>query len=57
MTLGFGLPLNGTFSNVNLGFEFGKRGTTNAGLIEENYTNISLGFTFNDEWFRRRKIN
>ncbi|GEC78973.1 membrane protein [Flavobacterium aquatile] len=57
MTLGFGLPLNGTFSNINLGFEFGKRGTTNAGLIEENYTNISLGFTFNDEWFRRRKIN
>ncbi len=57
MTLGFGLPLNGTFSNVNLGFEFGKRGTTNAGLIEENYTNISLGFTFNDEWFKRRKIN
>ena len=57
MTLGFGLPLNGTFSNVNLGFEFGKRGTTNAGLIEENYTNVSLGFTFNDEWFRRRKIN
>lgn len=57
MTLGLGLPLNGTFSNVNLGFEFGKRGTTNAGLIEENYTNISLGFTFNDEWFKRRKIN
>ena len=57
MTLGFGLPLNGTFSNVNLGFEFGKRGTTNAGLIEENYTNVSLGFTFNDEWFKRRKIN
>lgn len=57
MTVGFGLPLNGTFSNVNLGFEFGKRGTTNAGLIEENYTNISLGFTFNDEWFKRRKIN
>jgi hypothetical protein len=57
MTLGLGLPLNGTFSNVNLGFEFGKRGTTNAGLIEENYTNISVGLTFNDEWFKRRKIN
>ena len=57
MTLGLGLPLIGTFSNVNLGFEFGKRGTTNAGLIEENYTNISVGLTFNDEWFKRRKIN
>jgi long-subunit fatty acid transport protein len=57
MTLGLGLPLGGTFSNINIGAEFGKRGTTNAGLIEENYTNISLGFTFNDEWFKRRKIN
>lgn len=57
MSLGLGLPLGGSFSNVNIGLEFGKKGTTNAGLIEENYTNISIGLTFNDEWFKRRKIN
>lgn len=57
VTLGFGFPLSGTFSNLNVGFEFGRKGTTNAGLIEENYSNISLGFSFNDNWFQRRKYN
>jgi long-subunit fatty acid transport protein len=57
VTFGLGLPLSGTFSNINIGFEFGKRGTTNAGLIEENYSNISFGFSFNDLWFQRRKYN
>ena len=57
VTFGLGLPLSGTFSNINIGFEFGKRGTTNAGLIEENYSNISFGFSFNDKWFQRRQYN
>lgn len=57
VTFGFGFPLSGTFSNINVGFEFGKKGTTNAGLIEENYSNISVGFSFNDNWFQRRKYN
>lgn len=57
VTLGFGFPLSGTFSNINVGLEFGKKGTTNAGLIEENYSNISVGFSLNDNWFQRRKYN
>lgn len=57
VTLGFGFPLSGTFSNINVGLEFGKKGTTNAGLIEENYSNFSVGFSFNDNWFQRRKYN
>jgi hypothetical protein len=57
LTLGFGLPLGGSFSNINLGFEFGKRGTSNANLIQENYTNISIGLSFNDRWFTKRKID
>ena len=57
VTLGFGFPLGGTFSNINLGLEFGKKGTTNAGLIEENYSNISFAFSFNDKWFQRRKYD
>lgn len=56
-TFGLGLPLSGTFSNINIGFEFGKKGTTNGGLIEENYSNISVGFSFNDNWFQKRKYN
>jgi hypothetical protein len=57
MTLGAGLPITGSFSNVNLGLEFGKRGTTAAGLIQENYFNFSLSFSFNDRWFVRSKFN
>ncbi|HLP65335.1 outer membrane protein transport protein [Flavobacterium sp.] len=57
VTFGFGLPLSGTFSNINIGVELGKKGTTNANLVEENYSNISVGFSFNDSWFQRRKYN
>jgi len=34
ITFGFGLPMRGSFSNLNLGFEAGRRGTTDANLIE-----------------------
>ncbi|MCV9931526.1 hypothetical protein OIU80_04465 [Flavobacterium sp. LS1R47] len=57
LTLGAGFPISGTFSNINFGMEFGKRGTTSAGLIQENYANFSLGFSLNDKWFERSKFN
>lgn len=57
VTLGLGLPLTGTFSNINFGFELGKRGTTNANLVKENYANFSVGFSLNDKWFERRRFN
>ncbi|MBT8188413.1 MAG: hypothetical protein HKP38_12270 [Croceitalea sp.] len=57
ITFGFGLPLGSNFSNINLGFELGKRGTTDAGLIEENYFKINVGLSLNDKWFIKRKIN
>jgi hypothetical protein len=56
-TLGFGLPVGGSISNLNLGIEYGKRGTTNAGLLQENYLNFSLGMSFNDRWFVKRKFD
>jgi len=60
ITFGVGLPLaSGTsgFSNINLGFEVGKRGTTDANLIKEDYFKINVGLSLNDRWFRKRKIN
>lgn len=57
-TLGLGLPLgSGSFSNINIGFEYGKRGTRDAGLVEENYMNFSVGLSFNDRWFVKRKYD
>jgi long-subunit fatty acid transport protein len=57
LSLGLGLPITGSLSNVNIGFELGKRGTTNSNLVEENYAKISVGFSLNDEWFQQRKFD
>ncbi|MEP2059221.1 MAG: hypothetical protein ABJJ05_15525 [Maribacter litoralis] len=57
ITFGLGLPLGRSFSNLNLGFEFGRRGTTRADLIEESYFKFNVGLSLNDRWFQKRKIN
>jgi len=57
ITFGLGLPLGRSFSNLNLGFEAGRRGTTRANLIEESYFKINVGLSLNDRWFQKRKIN
>ena len=57
ITFGMGIPLGGNFSNLNLGFELGRRGTTDANLIEESYLKINVGLSLNDKWFIKRKIN
>lgn len=58
LNVGFGLPLgSSSFSNLNLGFEIGKRGTKNSGLVQENYMNVFIGLSLNDKWFTKRKID
>ena len=57
ITFGAGLPLGGTFSNANIGFEFGERGTTDADLIKEKYFNLHLSLSLNSRWFQKRKYN
>ena len=56
-TLGVGMPITGSFSNVNFGFELGKKGTTNSNLVQENYANFSVSLSLNDKWFEKRKFN
>jgi hypothetical protein len=57
ITFGLGMPLGNSFSNLNLGFELGRRGTTDANLVEESYLKINVGLSLNDKWFQKRKIN
>ena len=57
LSAGLGLPLGGAFSNVNIGVEYGKRGTAKASLVEENYTNFLLSLSLNDRWFIKRKYD
>jgi hypothetical protein len=54
-TAGFGFPLGGTFSNLNVGAELGRKGTAKANLIEENYLNVILSLSLNDQWFVKRR--
>ncbi len=57
ISFGMSLPLRRTFSRVNLAVALGKRGTIDQGLIQENYMRFSVGFTLNDRWFRKRRID
>jgi hypothetical protein len=57
ISFGLGLPLK-QLSSVNMGFEFGKRGTTANNLIKENYFNFRLSLSLTDtNWFQKRKID
>ena len=57
ISFGLGLPLR-QLSSVNMGFEFGKRGTTTNNLIQENYFNFRLSLSLTDsKWFQKRKID
>jgi hypothetical protein len=57
ISFGVGLPIGNVFSNANLGFEIGKRGTTNQNLIQENFFNVNISLSLNDRWFQKRKYN
>jgi hypothetical protein len=42
---------------MNLGIEYGSRGTTRNNLIKEDYFSINIGLLFNDKWFRKTLYN
>ena len=68
ISFGVGLPLGGyipntnslafasMFSNINVGFDVGKRGEAASG-IQENYFNLNISLSLNDKWFVKRKYN
>jgi len=56
ISFGVGLPIGQQLSNINLGFELGKRGEISNDLIKENYLNFRLSLTLNDRWFKKRKL-
>ena len=55
--IGLGMPLGGTFTNINIGLEIGRRGTKYYNLVEENYINLSVGLSLSDKWFVKRKFD
>lgn len=60
ITFGVGLPIRrteATYPRLNLGVEYGSRGTTENGLIKENFLNFNVGITINAIWFQKRKYD
>ena len=60
ISFGLGLPLR-DLSNLNLGIEYGKKGSTINNLIQENYFNFKVSLSLNAignlAWFVKRKID
>ena len=57
ITFGLGVPVGSMFSNLNFALEVGKRGTTDANLVEEKFMNLKMSLSLNDRWFVKRKYN
>ncbi len=63
LSFGLSLPvikptdLYHSFSRINMAFVLGQRGTTDNGLIREQYWRIHLGLNINQMWFLRRKYD
>jgi hypothetical protein len=55
ITFGLGIPLRGMKTMLNLGGQYGVRGTTSQHLIRENYFKIVIGFSIYERWFSKRK--
>ena len=55
-SIGFGLPVPGFKTMVNLGLEWSHRQAYPNPLIKENYIFVTLGINFNEMWFRQNKL-
>jgi hypothetical protein len=56
-SFGFGLPLKKSKTAINLGFELGKRGTTENNLIQENFGRVILSLSIYERWFIKKKFD
>ena len=53
---GFSMPVS-RVSNLDFGIKYGKRGDIKTNTVSENYFKVSLGVTFNDQWFIKRRFD
>ena len=54
-TVGFGTPVRGMKTALNVSLQIGSRGTTEANLIKEGYFRFTIGFSIYERWFVKRK--
>jgi hypothetical protein len=56
VTAGLGLPLPGSRSLINVSAQYIKVHGLKAGMVDENTLRLSIGITFNEGWFFKRKV-
>lgn len=56
ISFGIGMPIRRTLNGLNVGFEFGQRGSTDNNLIKENLYRINIGVNIHERWFMRRRF-
>jgi len=58
VSLGVGIPLSKSIytSMININYSYGKEGTINNKLIQDNYHKLSLNLSLLGNWFQKRKI-
>lgn len=56
ISFGVTLPIENTFSAVNISYSYGQKGKIGDGLIKENYHKLSLNLSLDGIWFAKRKI-
>lgn len=56
VSVGLGMPLNKNKTNFNISYSYGKEGTIDHQLIQENFHKITLNLNFVGNWFNKRKI-
>ncbi|MBC7865650.1 MAG: hypothetical protein IAF38_21930, partial [Bacteroidia bacterium] len=58
ISLGTGIPMGKrVFSSLNISAEFGRWGTTQNNLVQNNFIRCTIGVTLNDKWFQKRVID
>lgn len=58
VSLGVGIPLSKSLysSMLNINYSYGKEGTLNNQLIQDNYHKLSINLSLLGNWFQKRKI-
>lgn len=56
ISIGLTLPIENTYSALNISYSYGQRGRISDNLIKENYHKISLNLSLDGIWFVKRKI-
>ncbi|MNF35946.1 hypothetical protein D3C84_168290 [compost metagenome] len=56
ISIGLSLPIDNTFSALNVTYSYGQKGRISNSLIKENYHKLSLNLCLDGVWFVKRKI-